>query len=272
MSSEIGDSSPERGRIGTPFVNKKIWSGNDAFSVRSDVGELDKLDTYVQQSSTDERNTASSRIEEGSLESICPKIIEETNSSERMNLANSLLVQTPNLVSFRHPLMQTDNIGHPINSIAANIVMEQDGIWRTTDRDTNMAPMHGDIETISEKLVFHKYIRDSEFETREVFERETSNRNIENIGTRLETIRLDENQMTRSVDSSKRSKKHEPEVKPYPEPSSSDLSELLSSDSRARKKKRTKKKNRRKHRKDDSSDPSSSNDSESSNDSHHSRK
>ena len=37
-SREIGNSRPERGRIGTPFVNKKIWSGDDKFSVRSDVG------------------------------------------------------------------------------------------------------------------------------------------------------------------------------------------------------------------------------------------
>ena len=34
-SSEIGDSRPEHGRIGTPFVNKKISSGDDNFSVRS---------------------------------------------------------------------------------------------------------------------------------------------------------------------------------------------------------------------------------------------
>ena len=73
--------------------------------------------------------------------------------------------------------------------------------------DIKMAPTHGDIETISEKLSYRKYIRDSEFETREVFERETLN---QNIGTRLETTRLDKNQMTRSVDSSKRSEKHEP--------------------------------------------------------------
>ena len=66
--------------------------------------------------------------------------------------------------------------------------------------------------------------------------------------------------MTRSVDSSKRSKKHEPEVNLDPEPSSSDSSESSSSDSRARKKKRTKKKKSRKHRKDDSSDRSSNND------------
>ena len=88
-----------------------------------------------------------------------------------MNLANSVLVQTPKLVSFRHPPIQTDNVGNPIDSIAATRVMDQDGIWRLTDRDVSTAPTHGDIETISEKLAYRKYIKDSEFETREVFER-----------------------------------------------------------------------------------------------------
>ena len=46
--SEIVDSRIDRGRIGTPFLNKKIWSGDDNFSVRSDVGEANKLDTSVQ--------------------------------------------------------------------------------------------------------------------------------------------------------------------------------------------------------------------------------
>ena len=46
-----------------------------------------------------------------------------------------------------------------------------------------MAPTHDDIETISEKLTYRKHIRDSVFETRESLERETSNQNIENIGT-----------------------------------------------------------------------------------------
>ena len=186
-------------------MKKYIWSRDDALSVWSDVGELDKLDTSVQRSSTDERNTAPLKIEEGSLESIFPKIVKESNSSERMNLANSFGVQTPKIVSFRHPPMQTYNVGNPIDSIAATRVMDQYGIWRPTDRDVRTAPTHGNIETISKKLDYRKYIRDSEFETREVFERETSNRNIEIIGTRLETTWLDKNQMTQSVDSSKRS-------------------------------------------------------------------
>ena len=185
-SSEIGDSRLEHSKIGTPSVNKNIWSGNDNFSVQSDVGEADKLDTVVQLSSTDERNTASSRIEEGSLESICPKIIMESNSSKRMNLAHSLSIETPKLVSFGHPPMQTDNVGHLIYGIVATRVVDQNRIWWRTDRENRMAPMHDNIETRSDKLAYHKHIRDSEFETREVLERETSNQNIENIGSRLD--------------------------------------------------------------------------------------
>ena len=209
-SSEIGDSRPERGRIVTPFVNKDIWSRDDAFSVQSDTGKADKLDTAVQKSSTDESNKASSQIEEGSLESICHKIIKESNSSERMNLANYLLLQTPKLVHFGHTPMDTDNVGHRSDGSVTTRVVEQDGIWRPTDRDDRMAPAHGDIETISEKIDFRKYIRYSEFETREVFEQETSNQNIEKIDNRLETTQLEKNKMTRSVESSKRSEKHEP--------------------------------------------------------------
>ena len=126
-SSEIGASRPERDRIGTPFVNKEIWSRDDNFSVRSDVVEAEKLDTAVQRSLTNERNTASSKIEEGSPKSICPKIIKESNSSEQMNLANSLLVQTPNLVSFGHPPMKTDNVVHRSDgSVATRVVPRRD--------------------------------------------------------------------------------------------------------------------------------------------------
>ena len=87
----------------------------------------------------------------------------------------------------------------------------------TTPSDIRTAPTHGDVESIREKLSYRKFIKDSESKKREVFEQE----NIENIGTRLETTRLDD-QMTRSVDISKRSKKHEPEVNLDPDPSSSD--------------------------------------------------
>ena len=151
---------------------------------------------------------AASQIEEGSLESIFPNIVKEKNSSKRMNLANSVLVQNLKLVSFRNPPMQTYNVSNPIYSITATRVMDQDGIRRPTYREVRTTPKNGDVETMSEKLAYNKFIKDSEFETREVFEQG----NIESIGARLETTRLDENQITQSVDSSKRIKKHKPEV------------------------------------------------------------
>ena len=103
-----------------------------------------------------------------------------------------------------------------------------------------------DIDTISEKLAYRKHIIDSESETRNVFERETSNENIGNIVTQL-----DNNQLNLSTDSSKHEETYEPEVNPDPEPSSSDLSYTSSSDSKVKKKKSKNKKKRRKHRKDD---------------------
>ena len=60
----------------------------------------------------------------------------------------------------------------------ATRIAEQDGIWRPTLSNIKTVPTHGKIETISEKLAHRKFIKDSEFETREVFERE-------NIETRI---------------------------------------------------------------------------------------
>ena len=105
-----------------------------------------------------------------------------------MNLANTLGVQNPKLISFRLPPIQTDNVGNPIDSIATTRVMYQDGIRRPADRNVSTTPIHGDIETMSEKLANCKFLKYSEFEAREVFEQE----NIKNIGIRLETTQLDD--------------------------------------------------------------------------------
>ena len=66
--------------------------------------------------------------------------------------------------------MQTDNVGHRSNGSVATRVVDQDRLWRTTERDVRTAPTHGDVETMTEKLVYRKFIKDSEFEAREVFE------------------------------------------------------------------------------------------------------
>ena len=95
-ASIIGASMLDQSRIIAPGMNKDISSRDDVRStVRSDVGEADKLDVAVQRSSSNEWNTASSRIVEGSTESIFHKVVEKSDSSERMNLANSLRIHTP---------------------------------------------------------------------------------------------------------------------------------------------------------------------------------
>ena len=102
-ASIIGASRPDQSRIIAPGMNKDISSRGDVRStVRSDVGEADKLDAAVQRSSSDEWNAAPSRIVEVSLKSIFHENVEKSDSSERMNLANSLSIHTPELVLLRH--------------------------------------------------------------------------------------------------------------------------------------------------------------------------
>ena len=75
-ASIIGASWPDQSRIIVPGINVDIYSRDDVRSTaRSDVGEADKLDTSVQRYSSDEWNTESSRIVEGSPESIFLKVV-----------------------------------------------------------------------------------------------------------------------------------------------------------------------------------------------------
>ena len=161
-SSDIGNSRIDHGRIGTPIVNTQIWSGDDNFNVRSDMVKADKLDTIVQQSLTSERNTPSPRIEEESLESVFSKIVEESNLSEWMDLVNSMGIESPKLVHFRHPPIETKNVGNLLDGIVATRIENSNGIWRRTDRDDRMAHTH-DIETINKRIAYCKHIRYFDF-------------------------------------------------------------------------------------------------------------
>ena len=111
-ASIIGASRTDQSRIFSPEMNEDISSRYDVRSiVRNDVDEADKLGATVEGSSTHEWNTAFSRIEESTPKSIFHKVIKQLDSSNRMNLTNYLSVQTPELVSFKHPNIQTDNVG-----------------------------------------------------------------------------------------------------------------------------------------------------------------
>ena len=66
--SDIRNSRIDHGMIGTTIVNKNIWSEDDNFRVKIDVNKAEKLNTIVQQSPTNEGNTAPLQIEEEILE------------------------------------------------------------------------------------------------------------------------------------------------------------------------------------------------------------
>ena len=76
-----------------------------------------------------------------------------------MNLANSVFIEPPKLVSFGHPPMEIDNVGNRIDGIVAARIENPDRIWRRTARDNRMAHTHEDIKTISENIAYRKHIR-----------------------------------------------------------------------------------------------------------------
>ena len=81
--------------------------------------------------------------------------------------------------------MQTDNVGQRRGGSVATRIADQYEIWRPTLSEIKTAPTHGNVEMRSEKLAYRKFIKDSEFETRKVFEQEISSAKI------LGILRLD---------------------------------------------------------------------------------
>ena len=79
--------------------------------------------------------------------------------------------------------------------------------------------MH-DFGRLSETTAYSNHINNYELETREVFEQES-----ENIPQTRQTdlvTTLNDNPLTRSMDSSKNEERHKPELNPDPEPSLSE--------------------------------------------------
>ena len=110
-TSILGSRRPNNSQLIAPRMHKDI-SGRDNVrsTVCNDVQIADNLDTPVDGLTTDDRNTAYSRIVECTPKSIFVKEIKEFDSSSNMNLANSVPVKTPDLVSFRDNTINTDNV------------------------------------------------------------------------------------------------------------------------------------------------------------------
>ena len=63
-----------------------------------------------------------------------------------MNLMNSLSVQTPDLVSFRDPTIQIDNVLDRRSGGVATSIANKDGIWEPKLSDLGTTATHGDIK------------------------------------------------------------------------------------------------------------------------------
>ena len=203
------------------------------------------------------------------MKSLSDKIVADLDPSIQVNLANSVLSESPKFKNLRLPTFDATG-KQKIDFATSTRAKSLNGTRRDNFRSDRLGYMH-DFERVSETTAYSNRINNSGLETREVFERETENNPLTQQ-TYLVTP-LQENPLTRSTDSSKNEERHKPEVNPDPEPSLSDLSSMTSSSySRSKKKICNKKKKRCKYRKDDSSDPSLSNDSDSSYDSDNRRK
>ena len=129
-TSIVGARRPKYNCIFSPVMHKDI-SGRDNVqsTVRNDVRIADKLDTTVEGYTTDERNSAYSRIVEYTPKSIFVKEIKEFDSSSKMNLANSVPVKTPYLISFRDPTVNTGNVPDRRSGGVATSKADKDRIW-----------------------------------------------------------------------------------------------------------------------------------------------
>ena len=103
-----------------------------------------------------------------------------------MNFANSVPVESPDLVSFRDPPVQTHNITDGGTGGVATSIADKDRIWQAVPSNIGMAATHANLKDFNAKLAFRDYLNDLDLDTIELFERDTRARdNMENNLTRL---------------------------------------------------------------------------------------
>ena len=113
-----------------------------------------------------------------------------------MNLANFVPVETPDLVFFRDPPVNTYNVTDGRSGGVATSISDKDQIWSPKPSDIDIAATHDDLENINEKLSFRKYLEELDFETIKILQRDHEAReNMKEIETRLSMTRIDEQKM-----------------------------------------------------------------------------
>ena len=136
-----------------------------------------------------------SRIEEGIFKSIFPELVKELDPRVRVNLANSVLRESPRFKSLGHLTIETADIRN-LDYISATRLKNCNMLRRSTDRGDRLGYTH-DFETIGETTFYRNHIKNSKIETREVFEQKTSSpENIQRTLPMNIVTQLDKNQLT----------------------------------------------------------------------------
>ena len=162
----IGTSRPDHSRILTPGMNEDILSGNYVTTtVRSDVRVMEKLNTVVEAFTSNDRNMEPSGIIESAPESVFVKKNEQFDLSGRVDFAKSVPVESPDLVSFRDPPVETHNVAHGRSGGVATRITDKDWIWQTGPSDIRMAATHANNKDFNAKLAFRDYLNDLDLET-----------------------------------------------------------------------------------------------------------
>ena len=89
-----------------------------------------------------------------------------------MNLTKSVPVKTQYLVYFRDPSVNTDNVTDGRSGGVANSIADKDRIWSPKPSDIGTAATHDEIKNINEKLEFRKYLKELDFETIKILQRD----------------------------------------------------------------------------------------------------
>ena len=180
-------SSPSRGS-NSSFTK---WSRN-----------IKPLNTSVDVYAAKERNSNFFCIEKVGVKSLPGEIVADLDPSKLVNLASSVISESPKFINLR--LMSFNTTGIPNIALTPSTRSKSlNGTWRENFRDNWLSCSHG-FETLSETTAYSNHIKNSGVETRQVFEQE--NIQTENISLTRQTdfvTPLHDNPLTKSADSSK---------------------------------------------------------------------
>ena len=152
------------------------------------------------------------------VKSVLGEIVADLDPSKRVNLANSVLSESPKFKSLRLPAVDVTDIRN-LDFALSTRAESLSGTRKDNLSPSRMGYTH-DFETTNKTTAYLDHIKNYELETREVFEQETEN--IPQTRQTYLVTTLNKNPPSRSTDSLKHEKRYKPEVKPDLEPSSPD--------------------------------------------------